>query len=100
MLNMVTIIGRVKSIEDNKMTIKTDNGNKGESFDVSILMTEKISESVHEYNVEIDSIVGVKGYVDGQGNVVSEKVSFLSTKNEENSDEIEEDTDIANEEEM
>ena len=90
--NYVVAIGKIKEIKDNILTIeinKWSNENTKETIQVDVLITDNMLKNVTEY-LNIGDVTGVKGSLDILNNelvIKCEKLSFLSSKNNEESGE-------------
>lgn len=90
--NYVVTIGKIKEIKDNILTIeiyKWSNENTKETIQVDVLITDNMLKNITEY-LNIGDITGVKGSLDIFNDklvVKCEKLSFLSSKNNEESGE-------------
>ena len=90
--NYVVAIGKIKEIKDNILTIeinKWSNENTKETIQVDVLITDNMLKNVTEY-LNIGDVTGVKGSLDIFNNelvIKCEKLSFLSSKNNEESGE-------------
>ena len=90
--NYVVTIGKIKEIKDNILTIeiyKWSNENTKETIQVDVLITDNMLKNVTEY-LNIGDIAGVKGSLDIFNDklvVKCEKITFLSSKNNEESGE-------------
>ena len=90
--NYVVTIGKLKDIKDNILTTevyKWSNENKRETIQVDVLITDNMLKNVTEY-LNIGDVVGVKGSLDIFNDklvVKCDRLSFLSSKNDEESGE-------------
>jgi hypothetical protein len=86
MLNQLVLVGRIKKVEDNTITLsipRNYKNNEGiyETDLIPIILPESILEKSKEY-CKIDDVVGVKGRLETkEGNiiVIAEKMTFLSS---------------------
>jgi len=91
MLNMFTLVGRIKNIDKDFNTIemiiprsyKNENGEYENDF-INIIVGKNIINNVMEY-CEVGDLIGVKGKIEKEENaylvkLIAEKVTFLSTK--------------------
>ena len=85
MLNQFVLIGRLKNITENEIELKVKKAYKDENEEYKEY-TLKISISNMfqnlKDNIEIDCVVGVKGRIEENNELVAERVTFLSGKNE------------------
>ena len=96
MLNQAILVGRVKELLENAITIaiprsyKNEDGEYDTDFIQVHLTSPRIQESAAEY-LHVGDIIGVKGSLstnDGNVWVNAEKITFLSSR--QNNDEEEE----------
>jgi len=98
MLNQAILVGRVKELQDDKITIAIPRSYKNEDGEydtdyVDIHMQGTIKESATEYLNKGD-IVGIKGSLStNEGNVWvnAEKITFLSSRHNDDDEEEKED---------
>lgn len=87
MMNNFMIIGRlykfVKEDENNVIAIiKTKKVDILEEYEIDIIMSGSIKENTMKYCSSGD-ILGVKGYIFENNKLIADKVTFLSSKKEE-----------------
>lgn len=91
MLNQVVLVGRIKEINEGGLILKCQRPFKNEKgeYDYDLIPVEfygGVAENTNKYCKEED-IIGVKGRIAKLDNenfrVVAEKVSFLSSRREE-----------------
>ena len=85
MLNQVILVGRVKELKDNKLTLAIPQSIKNEKGEyetdiihVTFPTQSNISKNVNEYCHKGD-IVGIKGKVGTHNQIIAEKVTFLTS---------------------
>ena len=85
MLNQFVLIGRLKNITENEIELKVKKVYKDENEEYKEY-TLKISISNMfqnlKDNIEIGCVIGVKGCIEENNELVAERVTFLSGKNE------------------
>ena len=98
MLNQAILVGRVKELLENAITIAIPRSykNEGGEYDTDFiqvhLTSPRIQESAAEY-LHVGDIVGVKGSLstnDGNVWVNAEKITFLSSRQSNDEEEEEE----------
>lgn len=83
MLNQIVLVGKVNSLDDDMLEIKVSRpeGSYIPADEFWVVLSDNISEKVHEYIKEGDT-VGIKGRLEnwkGKILIKAEKVTFLST---------------------
>lgn len=85
MLNQFVLIGRLKNITENKIELKVKKVYKDENEEykeyILKINISNIFQNLKD-NIEIDCIIGVKGRIEENNELVAEKITFLSGKNE------------------
>ena len=80
MLNMFTIVGRINEIGNGTIGVSIpDVENKTESHKLFIEIGVNMANQIKEY-CHIGDLVGVKGKILDNNKLVGEKVTFLSSK--------------------
>ena len=84
MLNMFTVVGRLNAMLNNTVVLKVQDTTKNEdgvytSYQIVIEITGNILDNMKEY-CHIGDLVGVKGKITNGNVLVAEKVTFLSSK--------------------
>lgn len=84
MLNQVVLVGRIKDLTKNNLTLTMTKSYKNmygeyEKFDVNVKLSENISKQVSEY-CKINDMVGVRGCIGEENSIIADKVTFLSNK--------------------
>lgn len=82
MLNQIILVGKVNSLDDNMLEVKVSRPENSciSADEFWVVLSDNISERVHEYIKEGDT-VGIKGRLENwKGKVIikAEKVTFLS----------------------
>ena len=91
MLNQVILVGKVKEIKGGKIKIAVNRTFKNEegiyeSDIIPVVLSGCLNETFKDY-CKVDDVIGVKGRLESTERkiyVCAEKVTFLSTKKEEN----------------
>ena len=87
-MNQFVIVGRVQDFKKEQNTIivevprnyKNENGEYEKDL-ITIKTTEKLFNNTFEY-CNINDCIGVKGRIQNNNTLIAEKVSFLSTRKE------------------
>lgn len=88
MMNMFTIVGRIVTLENEKITVVVNRDFKNEQgiyetdFINIILTGDKVIRTTNEYCKQGD-IVAIKGRIQSNNELIGSQVSFLSTRKEE-----------------
>lgn len=87
MINTVMIIGKLKDINGEKLTLTVSNPHKEkgtrETYDIDILVCGSIRNNITNY-CETGCVIGIKGRIGKFNKIIAEKVTFLSTRKKEN----------------
>lgn len=86
-MNNAILVGRIKGIEEDTNVIMIEVSTKETTTLLPVKLSEGIADRVKEY-CKVDDVVGIKGSltceeINGNVLIVAEKVSFLSSKAEE-----------------
>ena len=84
MLNQLVIMGRIKSMEGNKiiLSIQKQFKNKDGEYDNDIIelnISDEMAKNIEEHLKEGD-LLGIKGKIETGNKIVIEKLTFLSSK--------------------
>lgn len=87
MINTVMIVGKLKDINGEKLTLTVSNPHKEKdsykTYDITILVWGGIRNNITNY-CETGCIIGIKGRIGKFNKIIAEKVIFLSTRKKEN----------------
>lgn len=80
MLNMFTVLGRITEIGNDTISVSVpDAENKTESHKLFIEIGVNMANQIREY-YHIGDLVGIKGKILDNNKLVGEKVTFLSSR--------------------
>lgn len=84
MLNQCILVGRVKELKDNILTLavnKTFKNEKGiyETDFIKVILLDNIATNVNEYCCKGD-VIGVKARIETGNKIIAEKITFLTSK--------------------
>lgn len=85
MMNQAILVGRLKEINNNTITIEVTDTD-GKKIKCFIDMSDTILKNVREY-VHHDDILGIRCKVGDQNTLIADKVTFLSSRNNEEGEE-------------
>ncbi len=83
MLNQVILVGRIKELKNEELTVAITRSYKNEkgqydTDDIRVIIEGKLAKSTNEYCHKGD-IIGVKGHLGKHNKVYAEKLTFLSS---------------------
>lgn len=88
MLNQVAIVGLVKKISSIKkdkkgqehiyISIEFQSNIEQKKYEILIKLYENFSKSLIKSNCSIPFLVGLRGYIDSNGDIVCDKLTILS----------------------
>lgn len=86
MINTVMIIGRLKDINGEKLTLTVTNPHKEkgtrETYDIDVLVWGGIRNNITNY-CKKGCVIGIKGRIGKFNKIIAEKVTFLSSGEKE-----------------
>ena len=89
-MNYVVLVGKVKEIKDNILNVEFKIKNDSEeTMTIKVVVSKKMQEYMLEYLL-VGDLVGIKGtlyYLDNEVVIKCDKLSFLSSKNNKESEE-------------
>ena len=84
MLNQCILVGRIKELKDNILTLavnKSFKNEKGiyETDFIKVILFDNIATNVNEYCHKGD-IIGIKARIETENKIIAEKITFLTNK--------------------